>query len=189
MGDVTFEQAEQPSAPSSSASDASHAPASDAPASAAPATAAAPSVATAPAAPEKPADQPPPGQSGELVPPASETSAQQANIETKPEAAQETPKPEHPATEAAAPAAEMPQKMTLAASMPAAQAKSPPATAAGNGAPIVDARRDGDGLSLTFSFPTAPPAALFRRAHTLWLVVHSTEAIESKPNAAQCGVS
>ncbi|HEV3500115.1 MAG TPA: tetratricopeptide repeat protein [Bradyrhizobium sp.] len=186
--DVGFQQAEKPSALSSPASDASQTPASAAPASAAPA---APPVATAPAAPEKPADQPPAGQSGEMTPPTPETSAQQAKIEIKPEAAPtpapETPKPEHPATEAPAPAAAMSQKMTLAASEPAAEAGPPPATAAGNGAAPVDAGRGGDGVSLTFAFAAATPAALFRRADTMWLVFDATEPIDIEPVRAKAG--
>jgi tetratricopeptide (TPR) repeat protein len=188
--DVAFQQAEKPSVLPSSASDASHAPASAAPASAAPASV--PPVATAPAATGKPADDAPARQSGEITPPASETLAQQAKIGIKPEAvpkispAPETP-PEHPLRQTPAPAAEVPQKMTVAASEPPAETRSPLATGAGDGAATVDARRGSDGLSLTFSFAAATPAALFRRADTVWLVFDATKPVDIEPIRANGG--
>ena len=45
----------------------------------------------------------------------------------------------------------------------------------------VSARRDSDGLHLTFSFAAATPAALFRRADTVWLVFDSTKPIDIAP--------
>jgi tetratricopeptide (TPR) repeat protein len=197
--DVAFQQAEKPSALVSPAADASHAAAPAAPAAAAPLTS------------EKPADaSPPPGPSGEIVAPASEMIAQQGNTEIKPEVAPQmsppataTPAPapqakEMPAKEMPAPVAEAPAKMTLAASepLPAAkppqadklpqadkppQADRPQAAAAGDSAASVSARRDSDGLRLMFSFADATPAALFRRADTVWLVFDSAKPIDIEP--------
>jgi len=185
--DVAFQQPEKPSALPSTAAEVPHAAVSAAPALAAPA-------ATAPAASGKPADAPPASrQSGEIAPPASETLAQQARIEMKPAAAPktapaaETPTPvSAPASkETAAPAAETPPKITLAASEPAAETRSPPATVAGEGA--VDATRSSDGLSLTFSFAAATPAAMFRRADTVWLVFDSEKPIDIGPIRSKGG--
>ena len=185
--DVAFQQAEKPSVLPSPAAEVPHAAVSAAPALAAPA-------ATAPAASGKPADAPPASrQSGEIAPPASETLAQQARIEMKPAAAPktapaaETPTPvSAPASkETAAPAAETPPKMTLAASEPAAEIRSPPATVAGEGA--VDATRSSDGLSLTFSFAAATPAAMFRRADAVWLVFDSEKPIDIGPIRSKGG--
>jgi tetratricopeptide (TPR) repeat protein len=183
--DVAFQQAEKPSA-LSPASDASHAPAPAAPAPATP-------VAAAPPASEQPADQSGAGLSLEIAPPTSETFAREAKIAIKPEAApkiaaaSEAPKPEPPSQQMPAPAAEMPPKMTPAASEPPAQATSPPAIAASDGAATAEATRSSDGLNVTFSFATATPAALFRRADTVWLVFDSTKPIDVEPIRAKGG--
>jgi tetratricopeptide (TPR) repeat protein len=173
--DVAFQQAEKASALPPPAPDASHAPASAAPASAAPA-------ATAPGASEKPADAPPASrQSGEMAPPTPEIFAQQAKEEIKPEQAPkispapEAPMPARPSKEMPAPTAQGPPKITLAASEP------PPAAKAADSAASVSARRDGDGLRLMFSFAAATPAALFRRADTVWLVFDSLKPLDIEP--------
>src|SRR3984893_5899882 len=186
--DVAFQQPEKPSVLPSPAAEVPHAAVSAAPVSAAPAAA-------APAASEKPADAPPAlRQSGEIAPLTPETSAQQAKIEIKPAAvpkmppAPETPTPMSapPSKETPTPPAEMPPKITPAASEPAAETRSPPpATGAGDGA--VDARRSSDGLSLTFSFAAATPAALFRRADTVWLVFDSVRPIDIEPIRSKGG--
>jgi tetratricopeptide (TPR) repeat protein len=187
--DVAFQQPEKPSALPSPAAEVPHAAVLTAPAATAPA-------ATAPAASGKPADAPPASrQSGEIAPPTSETLAQQAGIEIKPATAPKiAPAPETPTPvsapapkEPAAPAAETPPKMTAAASEPAAETRSPPATAAGEGAAPVDATRSSDGLSLTFSFAAATPAALFRRADTVWLVFDSEKPIDIEPIRSKGG--
>ncbi len=49
--------------------------------------------------------------------------------------------------------------------------------------------RDSDGLHLTFSFPTATPAALFRRADTLWLMFDSKKPINVEPIRGQAGAA
>ncbi|MEA2864524.1 MAG: hypothetical protein QOC84_2480 [Bradyrhizobium sp.] len=187
--DVAFQQVEKPSAPPPAAADASHAPA----------PAAAP-VATAPAAPEKPAGEAPAARpSAEAAPLTSETFAKQAKIEvqaeaapnksaaqeaSKPEApAPEAPKPEPPAAkEAPGPAAQMPPAASKA---PAAGA--PPACGLGEGAAAVEARRSSDGLTLTFSFAAATPAALFRRADAVWLVFDSAKPVDIEPIRSQGG--
>src|SRR5260370_5415767 len=68
--------------------------------------------------------------------------------------------------------------MTPAASEPAAESRVPQDTAAGEAAAHVDATRSSDGLSLTFSFAAATPAAMFRRADTVWLVFDSEKPID-----------
>jgi outer membrane biosynthesis protein TonB len=191
--DVAFQQAEKASVLASSA-DASHAPASAAPAHAAP-------VATAPAAAEKHADAPPASrQSSEIVPPTSEMIAEQANIEINPDqAAKLPPVPEAPKSEPApkempAAAAEAPSNKNLAASEPPPQASQPPqaakppqATEPAEAAASVIARRDSDGLRLMFSFAAATPAALFRRADTVWLVFDSKSPIDIEPIRSKGG--
>jgi tetratricopeptide (TPR) repeat protein len=183
--DVAFQQAEKASALVSPAPDASRAPASAAPVPAAPVSGA--PAAPAPAASEKPADALPASQqSGEIAPPTSESFAQQAKIEIKPvepptlSPAPETPIPAEPAKETPPPAAQLPPNITLASEPP------PEAKAADNAAPV-SARRDSDGLRLMFSFATATPAALFRRADTVWLVFDSLKPLDIEPIRSQAG--
>jgi len=71
--------------------------------------------------------------------------------------------------------------MQLAASMP------PPDMKSADGPASVSARRDGGGLRLTFSFSGATPAALFRRADTVWLLFDSTKPIDVEPIRGQGG--
>jgi hypothetical protein len=100
-----------------------------------------------------------------------------------------------------APAAtEVPSKMA-AATQPAAAVEtkpdpSPPPTASQSAASQATANRvnvrvnrDSDGLRLAFSFPTATPAALFRRAETLWLIVDSSNPIDLEPIRGQGGAA
>jgi tetratricopeptide (TPR) repeat protein len=187
--DVALQQAEKPSAPPSPAADASRAPASVAPASAAPAST--PPVAAAPAAADKPADAAPASpQSGEVAPLTSETFAQQAKIDIKAEAAPspapETPEPARP-QEVSAVSAELPSKTTLAAPELPPATMSPSASKAGDAAASVSAMRDSDGLRLTFSFAAATPAALFRRADTVWLVFDSLKPVDVEPIRSRGG--
>jgi tetratricopeptide (TPR) repeat protein len=195
--DVAFQQAEKPSAMSSPASDAAHAAAPAAPRPAMP-------VAAAPAVSEKPAAvHAAPGQSDAIAPPTSETIAEQANIEIKPEAEPKTsPVPDAPKPEAArqtspvpdapkseppttpspaAAAVEAPPKTTLAVSEPPAEIK------AGDNAVRVNATRTSDGLSLTFGFAAVTPAASFRRADTMWLVFDTIKPIDVEPIRAKGG--
>jgi tetratricopeptide (TPR) repeat protein len=102
------------------------------------------------------------------------------------ETAKETPKetpavvaeaqmPEHPAKQMPAPAA------TVAPKMPPVALEALPAAKTGGSAASVSARRDSDGLRLTFAFTTVTPAALFRRADTVWLVFDTNKPIDAEP--------
>jgi tetratricopeptide (TPR) repeat protein len=156
--DVAFQQSEKPSVLSS--------PASPAPA--------------APAASDKPADAPAAlRQSGETAPPVPPISAQQANTEIKPEPPPQT---------SPVPAAEAPAKITVAAAEPPPETKvSEKASEKPDDGASVAAKRNSDGLSLTFSFAAATPAALFRRADTVWLVFDSAEPIDLEPIRSKAG--
>lgn len=146
----------------------------------------------APAKPEAPAAMPP----TEAPKPAPAITSTEAPHVT------EAPKPAPPATEAAAPAApakpvvtEAPKEVVKEAAKepvkeepreaikeapkeaikPApveVQASPPPAAAS------VDARRDSDGLRVTFPIPVANPAAAFRRGDTVWLVFDTPKPID-----------
>ena len=182
-----FQQGEKHSALPSPAPDAAHAPASAAPAPPAPvsdAPASTAPAATVPGASEKPAEAPPASQqSGEIVPPSSESLAQQAKIEVKPVEVQtlEMSTTAPPSNEMPPAAAQAPPNLTPAASEPPPQAK------AVDNAASVRARRDGDGLRLMFSFATATPAAMFRRADTVWLVFDSPKPLDIEPIRSQGG--
>ena len=77
------------------------------------------------------------------------------------------------------PAAEIPARVPVAA--PA------PETKPGDSAASVSASRDSNGLRLNFSFSAATPAALFRRADTVWLVFDSKKPIDVEPIRSQGG--
>jgi len=187
--DVAFQQAEKPSALLLPAPEASHVPATAVPATAAPATAApvpaAPAV-TAPAASGMPSGQPaPPRQSGEAAPAKPDPSAEHAGTEAKPAAAPklslapEASKSAPPAPEAPASLPEKPARMT--GSEPPVEIRTDDRPAA------VDAKRDSGGLRLNFSFATATPAAVFRRADTVWLVFDSTKPVDIEPIRSRGG--
>src|SRR5437763_3260174 len=212
--DVAFRQPDN-KIPVSPMADASHAAKASAPAM----------PATGMDAKEAPAEQ----HSAEIVPPTSESVAQQARIEIRPDTAAktqgapevtaeqvskpaasepstasdaplkempsamvETPKPEAPKPEAPKPAAPNPQsskpetpraelatpapKATVAASDPAPRADT--GKEAGEGAVLVETRRDSEGLRLMFSFGTPTPAASFRRGDSVWLVFDSTKSLD-----------
>jgi tetratricopeptide (TPR) repeat protein len=130
------------------------APAPDIQTPASPAPAAQEKQIAAPAVPETPMAAAPPAKEATKA-------AQMA-----PPPVQETPAPAAP-----------PKKMAVAAPEP----PPPPETQAGDSDASVDARRDSDGLRLTFSFGTPTPAALFRRADTVWVVFDSTKLIDVAP--------
>ncbi|GIQ75261.1 tetratricopeptide repeat protein [Bradyrhizobium sp. RD5-C2] len=92
----------------------------------------------------------------------------------------DAPKPAPAA--AAAPAMEAPKP--AAAPSPPAEARAGAKSAASS---VVEAQRDSDGLRVTFSFPGATPAALFRRADTVWMVFDTPEAIDVDPIRAKAG--
>ena len=187
--DVAFQQTEK-AAGLPSVSDALHASIRAAetrgpamPATAMPAMPAAPAV-TDPAASEKvPAAAEVPSQVHEAAPPAPEMPARKAGSE-----ANSAPPPKMPVPqEAQMPAAPM-QVPAVAAEPPPKAAPAAPAeakSAVGNSA--LGASRDSDGLHLTFSFPSATPAALFRRADTLWLLFDSTRPVNVEPIRSQIG--
>jgi tetratricopeptide (TPR) repeat protein len=83
--------------------------------------------------------------------------------------------------EAPTPAAELaPKAKSVTSEAPRA------ATPAGKTA-AVDAQRDSDGLRITFSFSAPAPAALFRRADTVWMVFDTLETIDVDPIRAKGG--
>ena len=82
--------------------------------------------------------------------------------------------------ETLAPAA-APQKMKPAAS------EHPPESRASDKSASIEALRDSEGLHVKFSFATATPAALFRRADTVWLVFDQTAPIDIEPIRAKGG--
>ncbi|WP_076858770.1 hypothetical protein [Bradyrhizobium mercantei] len=92
-----------------------------------------------------------------------------------------------------APVSETPKPVPAVAAAPAVEAPKPaaapsaPAEARASAKSAVDAQRDSDGLRVTFSFPAATPAALFRRADTVWLVFDTPEAIDVDPIRAKGG--
>jgi hypothetical protein len=121
------------------------------------------SAAEAPVAEKLPAvsEQP----AGKMVP--VEAPKVAAPSEAKPAAAIETPKPAA-SKKAPAAAVEAPKKSEA----PAAS---------------VEAMRDSDGLRITFAFTAPTPAAMFRRADTVWLVFDRTGPIDVEPLRAKGG--
>jgi hypothetical protein len=207
--DVAFQQAEKPSI-LQSASDAPHAPTPVAEMRPAPMPAA-PKMAAPTEVEKAPVQAEPQRQAGEIAPPASEKTAAQADIDVNPERAPRMPKT--PDAQMPAPVAtETPAKMPAPAASevpsppPVAETRADPnppnasqttaisATAIPAAANQADAsqanvrvNRDSDGLRLAFSFPSATPAALFRRADTLWLIVDSRKPIDLEPIRGQGG--
>jgi hypothetical protein len=100
------------------------------------------------------------------------------------------PQPPTPKMPAAVPAADAPAKPAVAADSPAKEA--PPKVAAATPAPApvpspaattakdasLDVVRSSEGLRLTFGFNEPTPAALFRRADTVWLVFDSEKPLD-----------
>ncbi|QOZ08592.1 tetratricopeptide repeat protein [Bradyrhizobium sp. CCBAU 51765] len=127
-------------------------------------------------APEKPAAEKPKDPRSEIAPPTSETIAREAKIDIRPEV-----KPEAsaalPSTEAPKPAAARAVEAAPAPEVPKEAAK-PAAPAAQPVVASVDARRDSDGLRVTFPLQVATPAAAFRRGDTVWLVFDTPKPID-----------
>ncbi len=118
-----------------------------------------------------------------------ETSKETSKEAPKIDAPRDAPKAEGP--KADLPKAEPAKKVIAApaASRPAEtmpDAKGPDAKGAAEAA-SVDAWRDSDGLRLTFSFPSATPAASFRRGDTVWLVFDSERPLDVEPIRAKGG--
>ena len=143
-------------------------------------------VTAVPAATGKPADaHAAPRQSGENTPPPSpEPPVQQADAAVKPEPAKASP-PETTPPPSPSKETEGPSPPTLTAVEPPAEAK--PVDKPSDSAAVVDAKRNSDTLSLTFSFATATPAALFRRADTVWLVFDSAKPVDLEPIRSKAG--
>lgn len=109
------------------------------------------------------------------------------------------PRPDQPA---AAPASVVPPKGPERRAAPLPEPSDPPATIpareaqdmkpapADPAAPVVvDVRRQGEALRLTFPFVVPTPAAVFRRADTIWLVFDSQAPIDINKITAQSGRS
>lgn len=93
-----------------------------------------------------------------------------------------------------APVGEAPKPVPAVAAAPALDAPKPAAAPspsaevrASGGKAAVEAQRDSDGLRVTFSFPAATPAALFRRADTVWMVFDTPDPIDVDPIRAKGG--
>jgi tetratricopeptide (TPR) repeat protein len=154
-----------------------------------------------PAAPEPQASAAP----AEVQQPTSEAIAEQAKIEVKndtaakpapaaeaPPAAQEKPTPAQKpaAAEAPVPAAKAeaaPAAMEAPKAKPAASAPASQPAVAGDKASSVAAQRDADGLRVIFSFAVTTPAALFRRADTVWLVFDAANPVNIDPIRSKGG--
>jgi hypothetical protein len=115
----------------------------------------------------------------EKTAPASEAAKAAQPVEQVLAAATEAPKAV--ATNQAPTPVEPPKQPASAASSP------PPESGANDKTATVEARRDSDGLRVTFSFATATPAALFRRADTVWLVFDHAKPIDIEPIRAKGG--
>src|ERR1700727_3057049 len=210
--DVAFQQADK-AAVLPQASDAAHAPAARvsekpapsmaaAPAPVAPLAAAAmtpaampaekPVMAEKPVTMEKMAAAPPPQ-------PSESHAAETIATPAVPEAAVE-PAPKMAAASEAVPPAAAPGEMPAATEVPAKKPATAPAIVAPAMAAPAEAKpdpvasnvsvlRDGAGLHLTFSLPTGTPAALFRRADTLWLMLDSKKPIDVESIRGQGGAA
>ncbi|MBT1511576.1 tetratricopeptide repeat protein [Bradyrhizobium sp. SRL28] len=127
---------------------------------------AAPAAEKMAAAPEKTS---PPADAAKVTQPAEQVQA----------AAVEAPK-------AVAPTQAPPRTEPSKGAAPAASSP-PPESSARDKTATVEARRDSDGLRVKFSFATPTPAALFRRADTVWLVFDHTKPIDVEPIRAKGG--
>ncbi|WP_284275009.1 tetratricopeptide repeat protein [Bradyrhizobium iriomotense] len=148
----------------------------------APPAAEAPKPAPVQAAPEPVAvEAPHPAEAPKPAPAAAEAAAPAAAPKLVAPVAAEAPK--EPVKEAAKePVKDAPKDMAKAAPV-----ETPAPAASKDTAPSVDARRDSDGLRVTFPLPVAAPAAAFRRGDTVWLVFDTQKAIDVEPIRAKGG--
>jgi hypothetical protein len=213
--DVAFQQAEKPALTGLHAAAAVHGPAAAHAAAPARPVAMLPAARDKPAKESMPPQQPAqvapitseafaeeakieikPEQAAETAPAAEKTA--QAVEDPTPEkaAAQEAPTAEHDAEEKQAAASEAVKPARAAQETPARAIEAPSKLSPGPSAPAgenravgkavaVAAWRDSDGMRVTFSFGTATPAAMFRRADTVWLVFDSTRPIDVGPIRAK----
>jgi tetratricopeptide (TPR) repeat protein len=174
------------------------------PAAPVPATPATAMPAEKPVAPEKPvmAEKPVTMEKMAAAPPPQPSESHAAEtIATPavPEAAVE-PAPKMAAALEAVPPAAAPGEMPAATEVPAKKPATAPAIVAPAMAAHAEAKpepvasnvsvlRDGAGLHLTFSLPTGTPAALFRRADTLWLMLDSKKPIDVESIRGQGGAA
>lgn len=126
------------------------------------------------------AAQPPQAVSEKAERKAAEVKVADANPVALPkiEAAESRPAVKAESAPAAAPVPAAVSAPAVAA--PVTAPEPPPAPAAASGTPPVklDARRRSDAFALSFAFPSPTPAALFRRADTVWLVFDSNKPID-----------
>jgi tetratricopeptide (TPR) repeat protein len=159
------------------------------PAAAPPVAAEAAPINAAPAAPIKPAaEAAAPLKSSEAAPSVSDKPAKEAGVEIKTEAKAETkaePKIEtntETKAEIKPEAAPSPAPETQSAVRSAEETPMPAGEPmASDNAATVSAIRDSEGLHVTFAFATETPAALFRRADTVWLVFDTTKPLDIAP--------
>ncbi len=200
-----------PAAPVPAAAMTPAAPVPAAPVAATPATtmpAEKPVVSQKPLAPEKPvmaekpvtmekmapAPQPQPSEPHAAATPAASTAptapaVAEAAVESAPKtAASEAVPPAAPPGDMPA-ATEVPAKKPITAPAMAAPAMAAAAEAKPEAASNVSVLRDGAGLHLTFSLPAGTPAALFRRADTLWLMLDSKKPIDVESIRGQGGAA
>ncbi|MDE2601143.1 MAG: tetratricopeptide repeat protein [Bradyrhizobium sp.] len=161
-------------------------PAAAAPAHTAPTRSAAAAPTTSPSLPEKPAaEAPPPRPTSESAPSTPEKPVQATGGDVKPQAKPES-KPEMKTD--AAPSAVQPAPETPKPEMAKATADVPaPESISGENAATVSAIRDSEGLHVRFSFAAMTPAALFRRADTVWLVFDTAKPLDVAPIRANGG--
>jgi tetratricopeptide (TPR) repeat protein len=205
--DVAFQQPEK---------EKGKAPAAEPRAAAPSAPPAAPLASVRPAAQDLPSRPAPQAKAapGEATPPTSEAIAEQAKIEVKTEPAAKVAPATEAASEAAPQGAAVPVEPAKPAVAPSSEklaaveapkAEAPPPAVegskpgpvaaaptsqpaiAGDKAASVSAQRDADGLRMTFSFAAVTPAALFRRADTVWLVFDSAIPIDIDPIRSKGG--
>jgi tetratricopeptide (TPR) repeat protein len=124
----------------------------------------------------------------EAAKPAAPAPAAEAPPKITPAASEPPPETGAPKVAQALPAIPAPPAIQAPPAIPAPPAvQTPPANAAGEGAASVSARRDSDGLRVTFGFAAATPAALFRRADAVWLVFDSLQPIDIEPIRSKGG--
>jgi hypothetical protein len=121
-------------------------------------------------------------------PPPDAAKAPQPAEQVQPAAA-EAPKSEAPKVEAQkAVASKQAPSAAEPAKQPVVSASAPPTENATKAA-TVEARRDSDGLRVTFGFGTPTPAALFRRADTVWLVFDHAKPIDVESIRLKAGAA
>lgn len=83
--------------------------------------------------------------------------------------------------------ASAPAEPLIKATPPSESAASTESGANAKGGATVEAIRDSEGLRVTFGFSAPTPAALFRRADTVWLVFDQTAPLDVEPIRAKGG--